>query len=76
LSEYDFETAAELALLQQLCETVDRLRQIQSEIKQAGLLATGYKGQLRASPLLAAEDGCRKTILALCRALRLSASAE
>ncbi|RYF61526.1 MAG: hypothetical protein EOO27_01705 [Comamonadaceae bacterium] len=70
--EYSFETAADFTLLRQLCETLDRLRQIQAELKTGGLMVEGSTGQMRLNPLLQAEEAARRTILAHVRALRLS----
>ncbi len=70
--EYSFETAADFTLLRQLCETLDRLREIQAGIKTSGLMVAGSQGQMRLNPLLQAEEAARRTILAHVRALRLS----
>jgi P27 family predicted phage terminase small subunit len=75
-AEYDFETAADFTLLRQLCETLDRLRQIQASIKKDGLTVIGSQGQTRLNPLLQAEDAARRTILAHVRALRLTSAPE
>ena len=75
-AEYDFETSADFALLRQLCETLDRLRQIQAAIKTGGLTVIGSQGQTRLNPLLQAEDAARRTILAHVRALRLTSAPE
>ncbi|MET3498151.1 P27 family phage terminase small subunit [Variovorax boronicumulans] len=74
--EYSFETAADFALLCQLCETLDRLREIQRAIKTGGLMVAGSQGQLRMNPLLQAEEAARRTILAHVRALRLTSTLE
>jgi P27 family predicted phage terminase small subunit len=74
--EYSFETAADYALLRQLCETLDRLRQIQVSIKGSGLMVAGSQGQLRINPLLQAEEAARRTILAHVRALRLTSTPQ
>lgn len=74
--EYSFETAADFTLLRQLCETLDRLREIQAAIKTGGLMVPGSQGQLRLNPLLQAEEASRRTILAHVRALRLTSSLE
>lgn len=74
--EYSFETAADFALLRQLCETLDRLRQIQKAIKTDGLMVPGSQGQARMNPLLQAEEAARRTILAHVRALRLTSTPD
>ena len=74
--EYTFETAADFTLLRQLCETLDRLRQIQAALKTDGLTVVGSQGQTRLNPLLQAEDAARRTILAHVRALRLTSAPE
>lgn len=74
--EYTFETAADFTLLRQLCETLDRLRQIQAAIKTGGLTVIGSQGQVRLNPLLQAEEAARRTILAHVRALRLTSAPE
>jgi P27 family predicted phage terminase small subunit len=74
--EFDFTSAADLALLGQLVETVDRLRGIQREIKRTGLTVQGAQGQTRCNPLLAAEAEARRGILAHVRALRLTSAPE
>jgi P27 family predicted phage terminase small subunit len=76
LQEFTFETAADLALLGQLCESVDRLREIRASIKKTGLTVEGSNGQTRANPLLQSEDAARRTILAHVRALRLNSTPE
>ncbi len=76
LDEYAFDVGADLTLLRELCATVDRLRQVQKEIKAVGLTVTGASGQVRANPLLQVEDQQRRTILAHVRALRLTAALE
>ena len=75
-AEYDFETSADFTMLRQLCETLDRLRQIQAAIKTSGLTVVGSQGQTRLNPLLQAEDAARRTILAHVRALRLTSTPE
>lgn len=74
--EYAFETAADFTLLCQLCETLVRLREIQAAIKAGGLMVAGSQGQMRMNPLLQAEEGARRTILAHVRALRLTSTPE
>jgi hypothetical protein len=72
MAEYVIEDAASLALLHELCRTVDRLHEVQREIKATGLTVPGASGQPRANPLLQVEDTLRRTILAHVRALRLT----
>ncbi|HMO48708.1 MAG TPA: P27 family phage terminase small subunit [Rubrivivax sp.] len=76
LTEYTFNTAADFALLAELCRATDRLRDVQASISATGLTVEGAAGQLRPNPLLAIEDSLRKTILAHVRALRLTGAAE
>lgn len=76
LDEYEFSSAADFALLRELCTTVDRLRQVQEGIKGSGLMVTGANGQPRLNPLLQHEDALRRTILAHVRALRLTTAPE
>lgn len=62
---------AGLSLLLGLCETLDRLRQCQGQIKADGLVTSGSQGQLRPHPLLSVEAECRRLLLSHFRALRL-----
>ena len=74
--EYSFDTASDFTLLRQLCESVDRIRDCQREIKRDGLMVEGAAGQRRPHGLLATEDACRRAILAAVRALKLNAAPE
>ena len=76
LTEFAFDTSADYALLRQLCETLDRVRECQKQIAKDGLLIDGAAGQSRPHPLLAVEDQCRRSILASARALRLNSTPE
>lgn len=76
LTEFSFDTASDFTLLRQLCETVDRLRDCQKEIKRDGMLVEGAAGQRRPHPLLVVEESCRRSILACVRALKLTSSPE
>lgn len=76
VAEYTFDTAADLALLRELCATLDRLRQTQRAINDSGLTVPGSNGQPRLNPLLAHEDTLRRTLLAHVRALRLTTAPE
>ena len=70
--EYVIDDAAGLAILGELCQTVDRLREIQKAIHAAGLMVDGYNGQPRPNPLLKSEAEARRLVLAHFRALRLN----
>ena len=76
LAEYSFNTAADLALLAELCRATDRLREVQTAIKTDGLTVAGAAGQVRPNPLLATEDALRESILAHVRTLRLTGASE
>lgn len=67
---------AGLMVLRGLCETLDRLRQIQREIGKSGFMVDGYHGQPRANPLLKVEAETRRLLLAHYRALRLPTPEE
>lgn len=72
VAEYDFETGAQLDLLDEYCFSRDRLREIRAAISKHGVTGSGYNGQMKQSPLLPAEDACVKQVMALARALKLS----
>lgn len=72
-TEFEFNTAADRALLAELCRTLDRLRQVQRVVARDGLTVLGSTGQARAHPLLNVESEQRRALLALCRQLRLGA---
>ncbi|HET8597725.1 MAG TPA: P27 family phage terminase small subunit [Castellaniella sp.] len=74
--EYDITDAASLAILQSLCETVDRLAECRKTIKADGLTVPGSGGQPRPHPLLQTEAEARRALLAHSRALRLDLSGE
>lgn len=76
VAEYTFTSAADLALLAELCRATDRLRDVQTSIATTGLTVTGAAGQVRPNPLLATEDALRKSILAHVRTLRLTGATE
>lgn len=75
LAEFDFSDGASLAVLREMCGTLDRLRQVQSVITAEGLTVTGSTGQPRPHPLLATEDMLRRSLLAHARSLRLTVEA-
>lgn len=72
LGEYVLEDAASLALLAQLCESLDGVRACQKQVRADGLMVEGAAGQKRPHPLLATESEYRRAMLACCRALRLT----
>ena len=72
LHEYQFDSQADLTLLAELCRTVDRLREVQAELRRTGLMVDGSRGQPRPNPLLAVEGALRRDVLAHTRALRLT----
>lgn len=71
LADYEIDDAGGLAMLRQLCEALDRLRECQQELKADGLTVKGYRGQPRPHPLLKTESECRRQMLACYRALNL-----
>lgn len=71
VSDFQFDDAAGLAILRQLCESLDRLRQVQRAIADDGLVTKGYNDQPRAHPLLKVESETRRQVLACFRALKL-----
>lgn len=71
LEDYQIDDAGGLAMLRQLCETLDRLRECQQAIKADGVTVKGYRGQPRPHPLLKTESECRRQMLACYRALNL-----
>ena len=70
-NEYCIDDAAGLAILGQLCETLDRLRECEARIQADGLIVAGYNEQPRPNPLLKTEAEYRRLILAQFRALKL-----
>lgn len=75
LTEFDFGDGASLAMLQELCGTLQRLREVQAVIAAEGLTVEGSQGQRRPHPLLATEDALRRSLLAHARSLRLTVEA-
>jgi len=71
LDDYSIDDAGGLAMLRQLCETLDRLRECQKAIKADGITVKGYRGQPRPHPLLKTEGECRRQMFACYRALNL-----
>lgn len=76
LAEFVFQPGVDLTLLREMCQALDRLRQVQRELKTAGLMVPAPGGTLKANPLLSIESQLRRDILACTRALRLSSSPE
>lgn len=71
LDDYEIDDAGGLAILRQLCEALERLRECQAAIKADGVTVKGYRGQPRPHPLLKTESECRRQMLACYRALNL-----
>lgn len=71
VADFEIDDAGGLAILEQLCEALDRLRECQKEIRAQGVTVKGYKGQTRPHPLLKTEAECRRQMLACYRALNL-----
>lgn len=76
VAEYEFEGAADLALLAELCQAFDGARACRARIARDGLMVDGSAGQPRPHPLLAIEDAYRRSMLACVRALRLTSAPE
>lgn len=76
LTDYHFETAAQLRLLEELCRALTQLEHIQKQIRADGLTSVGSRRQPVAHPLLAFEDSARRMIVQLSRALRLTDDEE
>lgn len=75
-AEYEITGAGSLAVLQSMCEAVDRLAQCQEAINRDGMTVPGSGGQPRPHPLLQTEAEARRALLAHSRALRLDLSGE
>src|SRR5690554_5852798 len=75
-NEYDISDSGSLAVLQSLCETVDRLNECRETIARDGLTVEGSGGQPRPHPLLQVEAESRRALLAHSRALRLDLSGD
>lgn len=71
IDDFEIDDAGGLAVLRQLCEALDRLRQCQAAITKEGVTVKGYRGQPRPHPLLKTEAECRRQMLACYRALNL-----
>ncbi len=76
VEEFEFESGADLALLRQLCESIDGVRACQKRVRKDGMMIRGASGQLRHHPLLAAEAEYRRAVLACVRALRITSAPE
>ena len=76
LSDYAIDDSAGLAILLQLCETLDRVRQCQQQIERDGLTVPGYNDQTRPHPLLKTETEYRRQLLSCYRALKLEPEAS
>lgn len=69
--DFSIDDAAGLALLLQLCEALDSLRECQKRIKTDGLATKGSRNQIRAHPLLTHAHEFRRQFISCCRALNL-----
>jgi P27 family predicted phage terminase small subunit len=69
--EYGIEDAGGLAVLQQACEALDRLRQAQAAITQDGPVIVDRFGQQKGHPMLATEQASRAAFLAAIKHLGL-----
>lgn len=72
LTDFQFSTASDLALLAEYCRCHDRLADLRVAIKKDGVAVSGSREQVRPNPLLAAENDCRRSMIALARALSLT----
>lgn len=75
LEEYGLDPV-EIELLHQLCQTVDELALLKSDLAKMGSIVTGHAGQPRANPLLAAIAAHRKLADQLSIALALPLPSE
>lgn len=69
--EYMIEDGASLAILESMCQAVDRIQQCQEAIDRDGMVVTGSTGQPQQHPLLKTEAEARRALLAHARALKL-----
>jgi P27 family predicted phage terminase small subunit len=76
VDEHVIADSASIALVRQLCDSLDGLRACQQRIREDGLMIIGSRGQMRPHPLLASEAEYRRSFLATVRALRLDLTAE
>jgi hypothetical protein len=73
--EFDF-NSAELALLQQLCQTVDEIVAMKREMSDMGVVVAGSKGQPVVNPILRVLSEHRKLADQLTAALALPVDGE
>jgi P27 family predicted phage terminase small subunit len=75
LAEFEL-NSAELALLYQLCQTVDELAAMKSDLAEMGMVTMGSRNQPRVNPLLAVIAAHRKLADQLVVALGLPLEGE
>jgi phage terminase small subunit len=75
LSEYELDTAGELALLEEALASHMRARRCREQIAREGETVLDRFEQLQAHPLLAAERGARQAFASVMRLLRLDVPA-
>lgn len=71
IADFQIEDAAGLAVLRQLCESLDHLRACQARVEKDGLMVKGSRGQHRPHPLLKEISEARRSFFAACRTLNL-----
>jgi len=71
MGEFSIEDQAGRLLLQTACESFDRMRAAQSEIKRDGMTIQDRFGQQKPHPQLTTERDSRAAMLAALRALNL-----
>jgi hypothetical protein len=67
---------AEMAVLRQLCRTVDELDRLDEALRDAHMMVKGSTGQPAANPLLEQVRAHRKVLESLCRSLALPVDGE
>lgn len=75
MADHQIDDGAGRALLARACEAMDRLRQVQAQIAADGLTTKGYKGQVKAHPLLQVEAEQGRAMMAAFRGLNLDLDA-
>ena len=73
-NDYGIRDPTGLAVLDQLCHALDGIRACQRAIRSDGLMVRGSRGQMRAHPLIGAEEGYRRAFVQAVRTLRLDVS--
>jgi P27 family predicted phage terminase small subunit len=73
--EFDF-NSAEMALLQQLCETIDEIAAMKAEMSDMGVVVAGSKGQPVVNPVIKTLAEHRKLADQLTAALALPVTGE